>query len=34
METSAIISLIIGILIFGGGFIWTVIIATKGKGWS
>lgn len=34
METSAIISLIVGLLIFGGGFIWSLVIATKGKGWN
>lgn len=34
METSAIVSLILGLLIFGGGFLWTASIATKGKGWK
>jgi len=34
VQTSAIVSLIVGLLIFGGGFLWTVNIATKGKGWK
>lgn len=34
MEASAIVSLIIGLVIFGGGFLWSVLIATKGKGWK
>ncbi len=33
METSAIISLIIGLLLFGGGFAWSVAVATRKKGW-
>lgn len=34
METSAVISLIIGLVIFGGGFLWSASIAAKGKGWK
>ncbi len=34
METSAVISLIVGLVIFGGGLIWSVSIAAKGKGWK
>lgn len=34
MEAPAIVSLIVGLLIFGGGFLWTVSIASKGKGWK
>lgn|GEM_PF-5638990 len=33
METSAVVSLIVGLLIFGGGFLWSAIIATQRKGW-
>ncbi len=34
MEASAVISLIVGLVIFGGGFLWSASIASRGKGWK